>query len=97
MSVSPSDNILSRLTASGIGYRLGIESRPSQALNYRHIHWNQRHRESLLQSQLSLHVQYDIVAAQCVELLAWLGWLRSSEIFNMCMPDTEMVPPGQGE
>ena len=96
-SVSPSDNILSRLTASGIGSRLGTESRPSQALNAFHIHWNQQHRAKLLRSISSLHVQYDIVAAQCVELLAWLGWLRASEIFFMSMSNVELVPPGQGE
>ena len=71
--MSPLDNILSRLTASEIGSRLGTESRPFQALNYRHIYWSQRHYKNLLQYHLSLHAQYDIVAAQYVELLAWLG------------------------
>ena len=97
VSVSPSDNILSKFTASGIGSRLGTESRPSQALNALHIHWNQEHRGKLLRSTSSLHVQYDIVAAQCVELLAWLGWLRATEIFLMAMSDVELVPPGKGE
>ena len=95
--VSPSDNILARLTASGIGARLGTESRPSQALNYHHIHWNQNHRAKLINSNPSLQIQYDLVAAQCVELLAWLGWLRASETFSMRMSDVELVPPGKGE
>jgi len=97
ISVSPAGNILSRITASGIGSRLGTESRPSQALNQYHIHWNQNHRANLLRSVTSPHVKYDLVAAQCVELFAWLGWLRSSEIFHMTMSDVEMVPPGKGE
>ena len=39
---------------------------------------------------------YESRCAQCVELFAWLGWLRSSEIFNMRLDDVEMVPPAQG-
>ena len=96
-SLSPSDNILSRLTAGGIAARLGTESRPSQALVSRHIHWNQKYRTKLLETHTSLHAQYEIVAAQCVELLAWLGWLRSSETFNIRLEDVEMVPPGKGD
>ena len=95
-SLSPSDNILSRLTVGGISARLGTESRPSQALVARHIHWNQHYRRKLLASNPSSHVQYEIASAQCVELFAWLGWLRSSEIFNMRLDDVEMVPPAQG-
>ena len=95
-SLSPSDNILSRLTAGGISARLGTESRPYQALVARHIHWNQHYRRKLLVSNPSSHVQYEIASAQCVELFAWLGWLRSSEIFNMRLDDVEMVPPAQG-
>ena len=76
---------------------MGTESRLFQALNQYHIHWNQNHRATLLRSVTSLQVKYDLVAAQCIELLAWLGWLRSSETFNMTMSDVEMVPPVKGE
>ena len=64
-SVFPSDNVLSRLTASGTGGRLGTESCPSQALSYWHVCWNQNHWTKLLQSHLALCVQYDTVAAPC--------------------------------
>ena len=96
LSLSPSDNILSRMTAGGIGSRLGTESRPSQALSHHHIHWNQQHRCNQLTSNSSLLLHYEIVSAQCVELIAWLGWLRSSEIFNLKMEDIELVPPNDG-
>ena len=42
ISISPSDNILSRMTAGGIGSRLGTEIRPSQPLSHLHIHWNKK-------------------------------------------------------
>ena len=94
--ISPSDNILWRFTASDIGSCLGTESYPSQASTYRHIQWNQKYRSQLIQSCTSLHVIYDLVAAQCAEIIAWLGWLCSSEIFNMRMNDVEFVPPHNG-
>ena len=84
------------MTAGGIGSRLGTESRPSQALSHHHIHWNQQHRCNQLTSNSSLLLHYEIVSAQCVELIAWLGWLRSSEIFNLKMEDIELVPPNNG-
>ena len=96
LAISPSDNILSRMTAGGIGARLGTESRPSQALSHHHIHWNQRYRHHLLTPKSSLPLQYEIAAAQCAELIAWLGWLRSTELFNLRMEDVELVPPEQG-
>ena len=95
-SISPSDNILSRFTASGLGSRLGTESRPSQALTYQHLTWNQQYRRNLLRSCTSLLATYDLVAAQCVELIAWLGWLRASELFNLRMDDIELVSPDKG-
>ena len=95
-SVSPSDNILSRLSASGISSRLGTQSRPSQALTYIHIVWNQKYRKDLLNNCSSLPQQYDLIAAQCAELIAWLGWLRASELFNIRRDDIELVPPSEG-
>ena len=95
-SVCPSDNILSRLSASGISSRLGTESRPSQALTYAHITWNQKYRKDLLLNCSSLLQKYDLIAAQCAELLAWLGWLRASELFTIRRDDVELVPPSNG-
>ena len=37
--------------------------------------------------------RYEYVVAQCVELLAWLGWLRSKKLFNIQLGDIEFVPP----
>ena len=84
------------MTAGSIGSRLGTESRPSHPLSHHHIHWNQAYRSKLLNTQSSLLLQYEIVAAQCVELIAWLGWLRSSELFQLTIDDIELVPPKKG-
>ena len=84
------------MSASGISSRLGTESRPSQALTYAHISWNQKYRRDLLKNCSSLPQKYDLIAAQCAELLAWLGWLRASELFNIRRDDVELVPPSNG-
>ena len=44
----------------------------------------------------SLHQKYDLIAAQCAELIAWLGWLRASELFTLRREDVELVPPSNG-
>ena len=91
--LGPTDNILSTHTASGMASRLGTESRPSLALNQRHIHWNQKARRRILTSNLSLLERYEQVAAQVAELVLWLGWLRSSETFGLRVADIEITPP----
>ena len=36
--------------------------------------------------------RYEYVVAQCVEILAWLGWLRSKELFSMKIEGSEFIP-----
>ena len=76
--------------------RLGTETKPSQALTAAHIQWNQKQRTHYLTKTLALPVIYNFVAAQCAELIAWLGWLRASELFHLRTQDVEMVPPEKG-
>ena len=52
--LSPTDTILATHTASGMASRLGTESRPSLALNQRHVHWNQNARICSLHTNLTL-------------------------------------------
>ena len=92
-NIGPTDNILSTCTARGMASRLGTESRPSFALNQRHIHWNQLARVRLLNLDLTLEERYDCVAAQCAELIFWLGWLRSKETFTLQVEDVELTSP----
>ena len=94
--LGPAENILSRMTSKGIASRLGTESNPSQALNQQHIIWNQTAISNYLKNNtLSVIQQYDYIAAQCVELILWLGWLRSSEVFSLGVTDIDMTPPHQ--
>jgi hypothetical protein len=92
--VSPTDDLLVSMTIDGMARRLGTESRPSMALNGRHIAWNIRHRTHLYsQPGLSLISKYNLAAANVAELFAWLGWLRSAEIFGVEWDDVEVIQP----
>ena len=62
LSIPPSDNILSQMTAGGISSRLGTEIRPSQPLPHQHIRWNQKYRRNILSAQSSFLLHYEIVA-----------------------------------
>ena len=82
------------MTAKGIASRLGTESTPSQALNQQHIIWNQKARSKYLhQYVLNTEQQYDYIAVQSAELMFWLGWFRSIEVFSLQVQDIEMTPP----
>ena len=60
-NLGPSENILSHMTAKGMAARLGAESKPSQALNQRHILYNQHARSQTLKtSNLNILEQYNI-------------------------------------
>ena len=86
------------MTADGMASRLGTESRSSQALTHRHILWNQKFRAIFLRkTNLILFNKYEYVAAQCAELIAWLGWLRSRELFSLQTSDIELVSPAHSE
>ena len=72
------------MTAEGMTARLGAESKPSQALNQCHILYNQHGRSQTLKTRnLNMLEQYNYVAAQCTELILWLGWLRSTDVFSL--------------
>jgi hypothetical protein len=92
--VSPTDDLLVSMTIDGMARRLGTESRPSVALNGRHVAWNIRHRSQLYaQPGLSLLTRYNLAAGNVAELVTWLGWLRSAETFGLEWDDVEIIQP----
>ena len=76
--------------------RLGTNVTPSLALLRRHILWNQRHRTALFRRERSsgdTPRSRELALAQLAELIAWLGWLRSSELFGLKWTDIVTCPP----
>lgn len=96
--LSFTDNVASQFFNKGMSVRLGTKVTPSKVLLSRHIHWNQTYRLRLLRSGcLSPLEEYILIAAQVVELLGWLGWLRSGECFALAREDFLLIRPEDGE
>lgn len=95
-TVGPSDTLSATMIAHGMAVRLGTHTVSSMALYQRHIERNQQLRYTELQSRnLSLLQSYDLIAAQCVELLGWLAWLRGTECFSLRRADLYVVDPSE--
>lgn len=93
-TVGPSDTVSASMIAHGMSVRLGTHSTPAMALHIRQIKRNQELREEALQNlSLSPKARYNLIAAQCVELIGFLGWLRSSECFTLQRRHIEIVTP----
>ena len=83
-------------TTQGMERRLGTASRPSVALQFAHVHTNQTKRTQRM-SQMLPHTTawFQLALAQFAELLAWLAWLRASELFELRWKDIECVQPSR--
>ena len=96
-SVSCTDNISTHFVSLGLSSRLGTATRPSRIIHASHIQYNQTYRIKLLHStSLSLLQRYNIVAAEVVELIGFLGWLRGGECFSLRRRDIVLIPPSEG-
>ena len=83
--VGASDTISATMVAHGMAVRLGTHSQSSMALFQRHIHQNQDLRLKYLSNQGLTPIEcYGLIAANCVELLGFLGWLQGTEVFSLC-------------
>lgn len=94
-TVGPSDTVSASMISHGMSVRLGTHSTPSMALHHDQVHRNQELRALALQntSPTSLHRRYLLICAQCIELVGWLCWLRSSECFGLQRRHIEIVEP----
>lgn len=89
----PTDGLAYTLHATGMGTRIGNQTRPSVALLDRHV----RHLDHTLDQQYlastSLLTRYALALAGLANLLLWLGWLRSSECFGLTWSDFRVIEP----
>jgi hypothetical protein len=81
--VSPTDEATTTLTASGMARRLGTEVKKSWALSHVHIAYMDSHLENLYNGALDADSKHELVCAGTINLLAYLGWLRSMETFSV--------------
>jgi hypothetical protein len=94
--VSPTDEALTTLTASGMARRLGTEVKKSWALSHVHIAYIDAHLNNLYETALDDDSRHELACAGAINLLAYLGWLRSMETFAAASDSVTLVYPLDG-
>lgn len=94
--VSPTDAMGYGLMATGMARRVGDHSRPPIALTLKQILWIMAHLEGLWTAESRQDIRREIAAAAVTNLLGWLGWLRSAELFSLQWIDLKLTRPAHG-
>jgi len=92
--LSPTDSLLATFTNRGMRRRLGTQSKPSIALQHRHIVFNQQFRANQYHGcKDGTWMKYEFAAANLAELFAWGGWLRAMECLSLLEEDIDVCLP----
>jgi hypothetical protein len=92
----PTDGLGCALFASGIASRIGENVNPSLALLDRHVRTLMSELDERYLSAKSLVARRQAALAGLATLVLWLGWLRSSETFDLRWQDFNVVEPEDG-
>jgi hypothetical protein len=94
--LSRSDEATTTLTASGMARRLGTKIKKSWALSHVHIAYIDAHLENLYDGALDADSKHELACAGTINLLAYLGWLRSMETFSVQSDSVTMNESADG-
>lgn len=94
--VSPSDELGYTLMSTGMAKRMGDQSKPPIALTLRQVLWVMKRLDAMWVGCNTLSGRREIAAAAVAHLLAWLGWLRSLELFSLTWGDMKLTRPENG-
>jgi hypothetical protein len=81
------------MMTKGMSRRLRTSSKPYVALLARHIEYLGSTLERRYTGAISVVIRLEIPRAGLVNLVAWLAWLRSMELFTLRWLDMENVAP----
>ena len=95
-SVSPSDEAMTSLFHAGLGRRIGTDVTPCWALSHVHISYIDNHLNQLYVKATSSIQKHDLACAGTINLKAYLGWLRSREVFGVDPSDVNLILPQKG-
>jgi hypothetical protein len=93
--VSPMDEAGTTFGTKGMARRMGTESKPSWALAHIHIAYIDARLEEAFLRALP-EDQHELACAGCSNVMAYLGWLRSGEMFESQREDVTLTPPDEG-
>jgi hypothetical protein len=94
--VSPVDAIGYGLMAAGMSKRVGDESKPPIARTLRQVLWIMAYLETQRQAFRGIPAHRKIAAAAVTNLIRWLGWLQSQELFSLTWGDVTVTRPKVG-
>ncbi|CAJ1945413.1 unnamed protein product, partial [Cylindrotheca closterium] len=93
----PTDSLQYTFMAKGMVSRLGDDPKPSMALLDRHVRCLDSDLDALFRAATNPVEKRDIALAGLANLSLWLGWLRSSECFDLNWDDVECLEPEDGD
>jgi hypothetical protein len=94
--VSPTDEMGTTFCAKGMARRMGTETTPSWAVSHIHVAYIDAHLEEAYQAATDADDRHEITCAGCVNLMAYLGWLRGGELFGADRTDVTLTRPADG-
>jgi integrase len=96
VGVSLTDAMGYGLMATGMSKRMGDESKPPIALTLRQILWIMAQLDKDWTQCITVADRRTLAAAAVANLLGWLGWLRSQELFSLMWGDIRVTQPKDG-
>jgi hypothetical protein len=94
--VSPTDEAGTTFCTKGMARRMGTETKQSWALSHVHIAYLDQRLEEAYQRATTLDGRHEISCAGAANLMAYLGWLRSGELFQGDLEDLILTLPNDG-
>jgi hypothetical protein len=95
--VMPSKERQATFATKGMAWRLGAQTEQSWALSHTHIAYMNVHFHRTY-NEATLHTYWhEVACAATANLLAYLGWLRGTELFDAASKELAVVDPKDGE
>jgi hypothetical protein len=94
--ISPTDSLHFTMQAKGMARRMGTTSRPSWALSHVHVAYINTILDTAFLLCTEQAARHEFAVAACVNLWAYLGWLRGGETFDLSREDVAVVSPSDG-
>ena len=91
------DNLAYSLFSQGQATRIGDNPQPSTALLHRHVRWLDHDLRRRLSQARNLSHALTIAKAGFLNLVLWLGWLRSNEALSLRWCDIDVIHPRHGD
>jgi hypothetical protein len=94
--VSPTDEIGTTFCAKGMARRMGTETKQSWAISHIHISYINDHLEEAYGKATTDEDRHEIACAGSSNLMAYVGWLQSGELFGGKRQDLTLTRPREG-